>query len=100
MSKKSLFQKGVGKVLDHLYEMRQNPTKFVANLKSPSTVTGTGLGLATWFGGGEIHALIGPIQGASTEELVAHGFVFVAQAVLGLISLWAVGKRPGDRIDD
>ncbi len=92
--------KGLKMVVSHASEIKEKPTKLLSNVASLSTTVGSGLGAATYFGGEEIHSVISTLGVGPTEQQVAHAVVYVAQAVLGLVSLWAVTKKPGTKIDD
>lgn len=92
--------KGVQMIASHVGEMRKSPSKALTNAVAPSTLVGSGLATATYLGGSEIHALIGVAEGATTEQLAAHVAVYVVQAVLGVMSIWAMAKKPGTTIDD
>jgi len=92
--------KGLNMIASHASEVSEKPSKMVSNVFSTSTAVGSAVGAAALFGGEEVHALIGAWDGASTEQLVAHVVVYVAQAVMGIVGIWAVGKKPGTKIDD
>ena len=92
--------KGMKMIVNHASEIKKEPSKLLSNVASLSTTVGSGLGAATYFGGEEIHSIISTLDVGSTEQQVAHAVVYAAQAVLGLVSLWAVTKKPGTKIND
>lgn len=92
--------KGLSMISSHVVEISKKPTKALSNTASVSTVVGAGLGSAAYLGGSEVHALIDALEGAPTEQMIAHAVVYVVQAILGIVSVWAVGKKPGTKIND
>jgi hypothetical protein len=92
--------KGLSMIASHVGDISRQPTKILSNVASVSTVVGAGLGSAAYIGGDELHSLIGAWDGASTDQMVAHVAVYVAQAVMGVVSVWAMAKKPGTKIGD